>query len=375
VRLLSGPGIQHSQVLRRARGYTPLPVLTSELRPVLAVGGHSKNTIAIGLGRQVFLSQHLGDLDSLESRDAFAKTIEDLCKLYRFKPELIVSDLHPDYASTRWARDRAKLLGVPLVQVQHHHAHVASCAAENGIDTGYLGVAWDGTGLGEDGTIWGGEFFLVNQSRFERIAHLRPFLLPGGDAAMRDCSRSAAGLLWETLGPAGARNVIDPGIAMMLEHRVNTPGSSSMGRLFDGMAYLVGAARQNLFEGQAAMCLESTIGLQQSEECYEISCTNGVGDWAPMIQEVLSEKKRGVDASLISAKFHNTLARWILSVARTTEVHNVVLSGGVFQNASLTMRSKYLLEANGFNVFTHRKVPANDGGLALGQAVLGGKIG
>jgi hydrogenase maturation protein HypF len=189
------------QILRRARGYAPLPVLIPEpLRPALAVGGHLKNSVAISLGRQVFLSQHVGDLDSLESREAFERTIDDLCELYRFEPEAIVSDLHPDYASTQWAVDRARSLGIPLVQVQHHHSHIAACAAENGLLMDYLGVAWDGAGLGLDGTIWGGEFFVARCDGFSRIAHLRQFPLPGGEAAMRDCSRSAAGILWETSG-------------------------------------------------------------------------------------------------------------------------------------------------------------------------------
>jgi len=186
------------QILRRARGYAPLPVVTShDLPPVLAVGGHLKNTVAIALGRQVFLSQHVGDLDAVESRWAFERAIEDLCRLYRFEPTVVACDLHPDYASTQWALAS----GLPIIQVQHHHAHVAAGAAENGIETNYLGVAWDGAGFGLDGTIWGGEFFVASQSGFERIAHLRQFRLPGGEAAIRDCSRSATSLMWETYVP------------------------------------------------------------------------------------------------------------------------------------------------------------------------------
>ena len=370
VRLLGGP-----QILRRARGYAPLPVLTPrDLRPVLAVGGHLKNTVAIALGRQVFLSQHVGDLDSLESREAFERTIEDLCKLYRFQPELIVSDLHPDYASTQWARERARSAGLPLVQVQHHHAHIASCAAENGLETDYLGVAWDGAGLGLDGTIWGGEFFLAGPRGLERIAHLRHFSLPGNEAAMRDCSRPAAGLLWESLDAESARHAIAPGIVAMLEHGIQAPKSSSVGRLFDGVACLAGVATRNLFEGQAAMCLESAAGRAQTDECYEIACTDGIGDWAPMIKQLLVDKQANLDIAVIAAKFHNALANWIVAIARTAGVSDVVLSGGVFQNAYLTRRSSLLLEAAGFRVLTHHQVPANDGGLALGQAVLAGQF-
>ena len=208
------------QILRRARGYAPLPVVTPrDLPPVLAVGGHLKNTVAIALGRQVFLSQHVGDLDGVESRQAFERAIEDLCRLYRFEPKLVACDLHPDYASTHWALAS----GLPIVQIQHHHAHVAACAAENGIETNYLGVAWDGTGLGLDGTIWGGEFFVVRPGGFERVAHLRPFRLPGGEAAIRDCSRSTAGLIWETCGAESAERVVDVGIRAMLERGINAP--------------------------------------------------------------------------------------------------------------------------------------------------------
>ncbi len=365
--------IDRPHVLRRARGYAPLPVMVPhELRPVLAVGGHLKSTVAIGFGRQVWLSQHIGDLDSPEARDAFDRTIEDLCKLYRFTPEVIVSDLHPDYASTRWAEREARTLRVPLVQVQHHHSHVASCAAENGLKEPYLGVAWDGAGLGVDGMIWGGEFFVADQNGFKRVASLRPFALPGGEAAMRDCSRPAAGLLWETIGSTKARKSIKAEIAAMLEHRIHSPESSSVGRLFDAVAYLVGVTKQNFFEGQAAMRLESAIGQIQTEEAYVIAPTNGIGDWSALVEGVQSDQASGVPPGFVSAKFHNALANWILAIARTTAIPSVVLSGGVFQNAYLIRRTRRLLEAEGFGVFTHRQVPANDGGLSLGQAVLAG---
>jgi len=367
--------LDHPQILRRARGYAPLPVLSPcKLRPVLAVGGHLKNTVAIALDRQVFLSQHIGDLDSLESRDAFERAIEDLCKLYRFEPVTIASDLHPDYASTRWAEDRAKSSGLPLVQVQHHHAHIASCAAENGLESDYLGVAWDGSGFGLNGTIWGGEFFVCGPLGFERIAHLRTFSLPGGEAAIRDCSRPAASLMWETFGRHHATGTIEPKIEALLANGSRGPLTSSVGRLFDAVAYLAGVGLQNLFEGQAAMLLESAIGRTQSDDCYEIAQANGIGDWASTIEEIFADKQRGVDASTIALKFHNALANWILAVAHESGVRYVVLSGGVFQNAYLIMRSRSVLEANGFKVFTHHQVPANDGGLALGQAVLAGQM-
>ena len=357
------------QILRRARGYAPLPVVTShDLPPVLAVGGHLKNTVAIALGRQVFLSQHVGDLDAVESRWAFERAIEDLCRLYRFEPTVVACDLHPDYASTQWALAS----GLPIIQVQHHHAHVAAGAAENGIETNYLGVAWDGAGFGLDGTIWGGEFFVASQSGFERIAHLRQFRLPGGEAAIRDCSRSATSLMWETYGPDGC--VVDTSLRVMLERGINAPPSSSVGRLFDAVAFLSGVADRNRFEGQAAMCLERTIGGIDTTESYEIGHRNGIGDWAPLIEALLLDKQAGLDVSRIAAKFHNALANWIVAVAQTTDVRDVVLSGGVFQNAYLTARTSVLLEAQGFRAVTHHQVPANDGGLSLGQAVLAGQF-
>jgi hydrogenase maturation protein HypF len=358
------------QILRRARGYAPLPVVTPyDLPPVLAVGGHLKNTVAIALGRQVFLSQHVGDLDAVESRQAFERAIEDLCRLYRFEPQLVACDLHPDYASTQWALAS----GLPIVQVQHHHAHVAACAAENGIETNYLGVAWDGAGFGLDGTIWGGEFFVVSRGRFERVAHLRPFRLPGGEEAIRDCSRSAASLIWETCGADNAGR-ISHNIRAMLERRINAPLSSSVGRLFDAVAYLSGVATRNRFEGQAAMCLERAIGGVPSNESYEIENQNGLGDWASLMEALLSDKQADLNGTRIAAKFHNALANWIVAVARTTDVRDVVLSGGVFQNAYLTARTSVLLEEHGFRVFTHHQVPANDGGISLGQAVLAGQF-
>lgn len=363
------------QILRRARGYAPLPVsVPYDLRPVLAVGGHLKSTVAIGFGRQVWLSQHIGDLDSPEARDAFERTIEDLCRLYRFTPGVIACDLHPDYASTQWAQRHATVAGVPLVQVQHHQAHVASCAAENGLTAPYLGVAWDGAGLGLDGTIWGGEFFAVDGNRFERVAWLRPFALPGGEAAMRDCSRPAAGLLWQAPSASKAREAVQPQLAAMLEHGINAPQCSSVGRLFDALAYLAGAVQSNLFEGQAAMCLEGAIGGIQTEEAYAIACMDGIGDWSRMVEDIQADRTNGVGLDVVSAKFHNTLANWIVAVARHAKMANVVLSGGVFQNAYLTRRSRRLLESAGCHVYTHRQVPANDGGLALGQAVLAGTI-
>ena len=362
VRLARG----RESVLRRARGYAPLPVRVAEaLPPVLAVGAHLKNTVAIAIGRQVYVSQHIGDLDTAEARGSFERAIADLCRLYRFEPRLVACDLHPDYASTQWARSS----GLPVVPVQHHQAHVAGCAAENDLRGEYLGVGWDGTGFGLDGTVWGGEFFLVQDGIFERVAHLRPFRLPGGEAAVREGWRSAASLLYETFGPAAVENRV---IRRMLERGVNSPVSTSVGRLFDAVASIAGVARENRFEGQAAMLLERAIGSLMTEDCYPLSEKDGVADWAPLIEAVQADVLRGTGVDLISARFHNALVRWILSVARRTGVRQVALSGGVFQNSYLVERSAALLESHGFRVATHQRVPANDGGIALGQVVIAG---
>jgi len=352
-----------ASVVRRARGYAPLPVfLNLDLPSILAVGGHLKNTIAIAAGRQVFLSQHVGDLDTLEARDAFARAIDDLCRLYRFAPKLVACDLHPDYASTHWALAS----GLPVVQIQHHQAHVAACAAENGLRGPYLGVSWDGTGFGTAGTIWGGEFFLAEGAQFKRIAHLRPFRLPGGEAAVREGWRSAASLLEAALGLEAVPDRPERSIVLqMLARGVNAPWTTSVGRLFDAVASISGVAHVSRFEGQAAMLLERQID-EVTDEAYPITD----GDWAPMIEAVRHDAVRGATASHIAARFHNALANWIVSVAEQTGVPQVALSGGVFQNGYLVERTAALLEARGFQVYTHQRVPPNDGGIALGQAVI-----
>jgi hydrogenase maturation protein HypF len=379
-------------ILRRARGYAPLGVrVRHSLPPVLAVGGHLKNTVAIAVGHDVFLSQHIGDLDTLEARGAFERAIADLCRLYSFKPEAVACDLHPDYASTHWA-ERS---GLPILRMQHHQAHVAACAAENDVEGEYLGVSWDGTGYGLDGAIWGGEFFCAEGNHFERIAHLRSFGLPGGDAAVREGWRSAASLLFEALG----RETENPGvphvspvlrdvgttdvgageprpdhskIGHMLEHGINVVPTTSVGRLFDAVASITGVAQRNRFEGQAAMLLENEIRSLRtpfrSEEAYPLPG----GDWGRLIQAVVADKRAGASVPLIAARFHNALVAWIVEVAGRVKLKQVVFSGGVFQNRYLTERAAAALEARGFTVYTHQQVPPNDGGIALGQAVMAG---
>jgi hydrogenase maturation protein HypF len=361
-------------ILRRARGYAPLGIhISQSLPPVLAVGGHLKNTVAIGVGQDVFLSQHIGDLETIEARAAFEKAIDDLCRLYSFKPEVVACDLHPDYASSHWAEKS----GLPLVRIQHHQAHVAACAAEHNVQGAYLGISWDGTGYGLDGAIWGGEFFHVEGGQFQRIAHLRSFGLPGGDAAVREGWRSAASLMVEVFGsqPAlpdvgtqspGKPRLDEAKVRYMLERGINVIPTTSVGRLFDAVACISGVARQNHFEGQAAMLLENEIGLLRTEEAYALPG----GDWGPLISALMADKVAGVPVPRIAARFHNGLVEWILEVAASSKLKEIVLSGGVFQNRYLTERAAALLESRGFVVHTHQRVPPNDGGIALGQAVM-----
>ncbi|MGC2473578.1 MAG: carbamoyltransferase HypF [Candidatus Sulfotelmatobacter sp.] len=362
-------------ILRRARGYAPLGIrVAKELRPVLAVGGHLKNTVAIAVGNDIFVSQHIGDLETVEARHAFERAIEDLCRLYSFKPQAVVCDLHPDYASTQWAEKS----GLPIVRVQHHQAHVAACAAENNVEGPYLGASWDGTGYGLDGAIWGGEFFRVDANKYDRVAHLRPFGLPGGDAAVREGWRSAASVLFEVFGPngdipelsTGKARLDDSKVRFMLHHGINVVPTTSVGRLFDAVASITGLAQQNRFEGQAAMLLENEIGALRTEEAYPLSS----GDWGPLIAEVLNDQRKGVSVPTISARFHNALVNWILEVATTVGLKQIVLSGGVFQNRYLTERAVVVLESRGYVVYTHQRVPPNDGGIALGQAVMSGDV-
>jgi hydrogenase maturation protein HypF len=261
----------------------------------------------------------------------------------------------------------ASRAGLPLIRVQHHQAHVAACAAENNVEGPYVGVAWNGTGYGLDGTIWGGEFFRVENQRagdnpYERIAHLRPFGLPGGDAAVREGWRSAAGVLFETFGP----DVVASPARPMLERKINVVPTTSVGRLFDAVASITGLAQQNRFEGQAAILLENEIGSLRTEEAYPLTG----GDWAPLVAEMLRDKQEGLLFSRIAARFHNALVNWILEVAIASGLNPIVLSGGVFQNRYLTERAATILESRGFVVHTHRHVPPNEGGIGLGQVVM-----
>ncbi|CAN5257394.1 carbamoyltransferase HypF [soil metagenome] len=369
-----------STVLRRARGYAPATVAPC-LRPdILAVGGHLKATIALGTAAGTVLSQHIGDLDSAEAREAYGRAIDDLCALYDGKPRLIARDLHPDYHSSRVADGFA----VPVVPVQHHVAHVASCMAEHGLEPPVLGVAFDGTGYGPDGTVWGGEFLLITDAGWRRVAHLKPFRLPGGEAAAREPRRSAIGLLHAAFGAeAFAMTDLAPvasftaaersTLAAMLDRGVNAPLTTSAGRLFDAVAALAGLRQRASYEGQAAMELESAADeAQPHHSAYPFAIIESDDapmevDWEPALRATLADLRAGVRTGDISAAFHAGLANAIAVVAGKIGEPVVVLTGGCFQNARLAEAAIAALRTGGLTPVWHERVPPNDGGLALGQ--------
>ena len=490
VRMVAGREL----VLRRARGFAPLPVQllaaagaqsfssartgqqrraepefcapeqgsseASSAPPVLAVGAHLKNTVALAVGEQVFLSQHIGDLETDAAYETFRRVIGDFERLYEARPAIIAADAHPDYLSTKFALDTVEQASAPagsagvsarganplrdppgqrvgmtarqmveaasspppsppeeererqrapldtlsfklpggvlpsstlapqLATVQHHLAHVLSCMAENELQPPALGVSWDGTGYGLDGTVWGGEFFLVTETSAERVAHLRQFRLPGGDKAVKEPRRAALGLLYEMFGasafemkdlaPLRAFSAVElASLKTMLGRRLNSPLTSSIGRLFDAVASLTSLRQQVRYEGQAAMELEFAREDFPTNEAYEFALSFPDSahasrislDWSPLFQALLADLRGQVAPGLISAKFHNALAEAILAVARRTGLERVVLSGGCFQNRYLTERAVQRLQAEGFRPYWHQRVPPNDGGIALGQVV------
>ena len=382
VRIMGGREL----TLRRARGYAPLPILLAKPLPnLLAVGAHLKNNVAVTKGRNVFVSQHIGDLETTEAYAAFEKVIEDFQRLYELHPESVACDNHQDYLSTRYAFQTQ----LPVTSIQHHLAHVLSCAAENELEGTVLGVAWDGMGLGSDGSIWGGEFLQVNDSSWRRVAHLRPFGLPGADRAMREPRRAACGILYEIFGeklaqlsqllPVQAFSSNELKIMMkMLSKRINTFETTSAGRLFDAVASLMGIRQINRHEGQAAMELEFAIDKVNTDECYSISIDHAKGstespllliDWEVMVREIIEDKQNNALPGLISAKFHNTLAEAIVGVAVRIGQEKVLLTGGCFQNKYLTERTINRLKQEGLRPYWHQRLPPNDGGVAVGQIV------
>jgi hydrogenase maturation protein HypF len=366
------------RLVRRARGFAPRPIaLAADGPTVLAVGAQLKNAVALALGGRAVVSQHIGDMETLEAQAAFESVIADLVAMHDARPAAIAHDLHPDYASTRWAQRS----GLPLIAVQHHHAHLASCLADNASDGHALGVIWDGTGYGPDGTVWGGEFLLGDAASFARVAHFRPFRLPGGEAAVREPRRAAVGLLvaafgddalsWDDLAPVAAFSPRERAvISGALSGGTNSPRTTSAGRLFDGIAALAGKGERSAFEGQAAMALEFAVD-PSVRDAYPFARSGAAGpmvlDWGPMLSAVVDDVRLRVPPRTIAARFHNALVAAIVDVAAQVGCGTVALSGGCFQNRVLTEGASAALTASGFTVLLHRQVPPNDGGIALGQ--------
>ncbi len=370
-----------AQLLRRARGYAPAPVMSEGLRQgIVAFGGHLKASIAVTCDAGTVLSHHLGDLQTLAARDAHAAALTDLTRLFAAQPRLAVCDLHPDYASTVAARAS----GLPVVTVQHHVAHVAAAMAEHGLAPPVLGVAWDGVGYGTDGTLWGGEFLAIGEGDWRRVAHLRAFRLPGGEAAMREPARAALGLLYEIYGEqtfgmtdlaplahfsAAQREVL----SRMLRQGINSPVTTSAGRLFDAFSALCGLLQRSTYEGQAASAFEWCAQPFDAAGAYSLTLHEmDTGmlqvDWEPALREALSQLRAGQPAGSVSSSLHQGLANAIALVSSQFGARRVVLTGGCFQNTQLTQRTVTALRARGCEPFWHRHVPPNDGGLALGQA-------
>lgn len=361
-------------IIRRARGYAPMPIhINGITQTVLAAGSHLKNTIAVNNNSNVFISQHIGDLENTESISAFKNVINDLEDFYEIKPSQIVCDLHPDYISTRYAKE----LKNGVEQVQHHYAHVLSCMAENNIEGEVLGVSWDGTGYGTDGTIWGSEFLISKGQNFRRAAYLKPFKLPGGEMAIHQIWRAGFALLYEVFGADAYKYFCynkdsQKVIGQMLEKNINSPVTTSMGRLFDGVAAILNIRQQANYEAQGAMELEFAADDLKVEDYFNFILEKGnnnaiIINWHPIVREIVNALRHKISKTIISAKFHNSLAEMIVSIAQKTRLEKVVLTGGCFQNKYLLEKAILRLKQENFKVYWHQKVPTNDGGISLGQ--------
>ncbi|MEO7238057.1 MAG: carbamoyltransferase HypF [Gemmatimonadales bacterium] len=377
-----------ARFVRRSRGFAPRPIRLAVPFPipVLGVGGHLKNTFCLGRGRHAFVSHHVGDLESLEAYCALEEGIAHYRRLFDLQPEIVAHDLHPDYLSTRLAEE----LGLERLAVQHHHAHVASCMAEHGVTEPVLGIVFDGAGLGDDGAIWGGEFLLVEGAGYRRIAHLGYVALPGGDAVARQPWRAAASHLWAAYDGDIDRVAIpfidslDQGqwalVRQLLDRGVRAPPTSSVGRLFDAVAALVGLRMDAQFEGQAATMVEMAAD-PDTRESYPVQLGEAGEGWVvdpgTLVRGVVNDLAAGRPVAEIAGKFHNALSDVITEVATRMRarsgIRRVAFTGGVFQNDLLTERAADALVRRGFQVLLHEQVPCNDGGLSLGQAHVAGR--
>lgn len=374
--------------IRRSRGYAPDPIpLPVHIPSVLAVGAELKNVFCLTRDRYAFLSHHIGDMENYETFSSFEEGISHLKHLFRIHPERIACDLHPDYLATKYAIQQSRETNLPLIKIQHHHAHLASCLADNHWNSQepVIGLSLDGTGMGTDGAIWGGEILLGSYRNFQRLFHLKYAPLAGGDISIRKPARMAlahlwaSGLDWEPDLPPVQALCYEERLALRssLEHQLNTIPTSSMGRLFDAAAALIGLRFESNYEGQAAIELEAVADLEENKS-YAIEINHQEIDPAMLWNAIIRDWREGVAVPILAARFHNSIAHFLLeccnTIYRDHSIKTVALSGGVWQNQYLLEKTKSQLEQNGFRVLIHHQVPANDGGIALGQAVIAGSV-
>jgi hydrogenase maturation protein HypF len=370
-------------VLRRSRGYAPAPIRTAvnfEIQ-VLACGAELKNTFCLTRSHYAFISHHIGDLENLETLRSFTQGIDHFKRLFHLHPEVVAYDSHPEYLSTKYALG---LDDIPTkISIQHHHAHIASCMADNEIEGEVIGVALDGLGFGTDGRLWGGEFFVADFVAAERVAHLAYVPMPGGARAIREPWRMAAVYLQQAFGDDFTNLDLPfvreahergwPTLRSMVATRTNCPRTSSMGRLFDAVSSLIGVRSLINYEGQAAIELEARAD-RRCRDAYEfaVSSEGNIIQAQPVIRNAVEDLLNGLSPELVATKFHKAVARLIVSVAQRVreerKLNRIALSGGVFQNLLLLGQTTRLLRADDFQVFTHARVPTNDGGISLGQA-------
>jgi len=374
----------YERLIRRSRSYVPSPVILNlKAEGIFAAGAELVNCFAIGKGNQAILSQHIGDLKNMDTLNFYEESVERFKRLFRFRPTLAVADLHSDYLSTQYVRE----MELPLISVQHHHAHIASCMAENRLDEKVIGISFDGTGLGNDGKIWGGEFLLCDLADFERLCHFEYIPQPGGDLVTRQPWRMAMAYTYHYFGEIWLkkhRALLFPNVnkksfeavILMLKHKINCPETSSAGRLFDAVAALTGLCQVTSYHAEAPMQLES-VADKLGKEHYPVATGEDVLSFRPLFEVLIKDILNGETMGLISAKFHSALINTVLAVtekiAEKTKLKKVVLSGGSFQNRILLSELEQLLAKEGLEVFAQSAVPTNDGGIALGQLAIAAK--
>ncbi len=369
-------------ILRRARGYAPLPIITqhnnNNKESILAVGGHLKNTVALAIENKIISSPHIGDLNTPKAFEGHEDAINTLCKIYKTKPAYIAHDLHPDYQSTKNAQQitQQKYNNTTLYPIQHHYAHALSCMADNNLTGTAFAVVWDGAGYGTDGNIWGGEFLHITKDAYKRTGHFLQFPLPGGDLAAKEPRRAALGLLYkyeknkafERLKHLFSENEIEL-IKTALQNKINCPTTSSAGRMFDAVSSLLDLCKYNSFEGEAAMKLEFIADAKETGTYGFKIRKNGVVDWRPTIANILEEKHTEEKNAIISARWHNTLTTIIVKMAKNSKEQNILLTGGCFQNTLLLENAIKAITKEGLKPYWHKKIPTNDGGISIGQCI------